>query len=139
MATILIVEDDDAIRVLSESIIRDAGHTVVAATGVDGSQALLQTAPSIDLLFIDIILGQDLEAGLKVAQVAREKRPTMPILYTSGLGVNEGMKALFVEPCLFLPKPYTAEQLVKSIEYLIMKTTPHAPLKFPESEPPITN
>ena len=114
MATILIVEDDDPVRVLSESILQDAGYKVIAATAVDGSLALLETDQSIDLLFIDVILEQDLEAGLRVAQKARETRAELPIVYTSGLSVNNGMKALFVEPFLFLPKPYTAEQLVKT-------------------------
>ena len=134
MATILIVEDDDPVRVLSESILQDAGYNVIAATALDGSQALLETDQSIDLLFIDVILGQDLEAGLKVAQKARERRPVIPVLYTSGLDVNAGMKALFVEPFLFLPKPYTAEQLVKSIQYLLLKSTPRERLNFPESD-----
>ena len=34
--------------------------------------------------------------------------------------MNEGMKALFTEPFLFLPKPYTAEQLTKSVAYLLL-------------------
>jgi DNA-binding NtrC family response regulator len=136
MPTILIVEDDDPVRVLSESILQDAGYTVIAATAVDGSIALLETDASIDLLFIDVILGQDLEAGLKVARKAREQRADLPVLYTSGLGVNEGMKALFVEPFHFLPKPYTAEQLVKSIQYLLRKTKKREQLKFPESDRP---
>ena len=38
MATILIVEDDDPVRVLSESILQDAGYKVIAATAVDGSR-----------------------------------------------------------------------------------------------------
>ncbi len=136
MATILIVEDDDPVRVLSESILRDAGYKVIAATAVDGSIALLETDQAVDLLFIDVILGQDLEAGLKVAQKARKSRAEIPVLYTSGLGLNEGMKALFVEPFLFLPKPYTAEQLVKSVQYLLRKTTHRERLTFPESNQP---
>ena len=134
MATILIVEDGDPVRVLSESILQDAGYKVIAATAVDGSLALLETDQSIDLLFIDVILEQDLEAGLRVAQKARETRAEMPIVYTSGLGVNDGMKALFVDPFLFLPKPYTAEQLVKTIEYLLLKSNPREPLKFPPDQ-----
>ena len=69
-----------------------------------------------------------------LAQKARETRAEMPIVYTSGLGVNDGMKALFVEPFLFLPKPYTAEQLVKTIKYLLLKSNPREPLKFPPDQ-----
>jgi DNA-binding NtrC family response regulator len=125
VASVLVVEDDEQVRVLAESILRDAGHTVVTATGIDGSQALLDDAEkSVDVLFVDIHLGNDLEAGLRTAQHARERRPLLPILYTTGLAVDDGMKALFVEPCQFLPKPYTAEQLKKSVAFLLMNANP---------------
>lgn len=124
MASVLLVEDDEQVRVLAESILRDAGHTVVTATGIDGSQALLDADQPVDVLFVDITLGTDLEGGLKTAQHAREKRPHLPILYTTGSGINDGMKALFVEPFQFLPKPYTAEQLKKSIAFLLMNANP---------------
>ena len=71
MAVVLVVEDDEQVRVLAESVLQEAGHTVIAATGVDGAQALLDTQESIDVLFIDLALGGDLEAGLRVAQEAR--------------------------------------------------------------------
>ena len=118
---VLVVEDDEQVRVLAESILQDAGHTVCAATGVDGSTALLQSQQPLEVLFIDLSLGNDLEAGLRVAQLARESRPTLGVLYTTGAGVNDGMKALFTEPFLFLPKPYTAEQLTKSVAYLLLQ------------------
>ena len=125
VASVLVVEDDEQVRVLAESILRDAGHTVVTATGIDGSQALLDDAEKlVDVLFVDIHLGNDLEAGLRTAQHARERRPLLPILYTTGLAVDDGMKAMFVEPCQFLPKPYTAEQLKKSVAFLLMNANP---------------
>jgi two-component system cell cycle sensor histidine kinase/response regulator CckA len=124
VASVLLVEDDEQVRVLAESILKDAGHSVVTATGIDGSQALLDGEQPVDVLFVDITLGNDPEAGLKTAQHARERRPHLPILYTTGLAVDDGMKALFVEPCQFMPKPYTAEQLKKSIAFLLMNANP---------------
>jgi DNA-binding NtrC family response regulator len=121
VASILIVEDDEQVRVLAESILEDAGHTVTAATGAEGSQALVESGQPIDVMFIDLTLGSDPEAGLKVAQRARESRKNLAVLYTTGGGVNEGTKALFTEPSLFLPKPYTAEQLTKSVAFLLLK------------------
>lgn len=124
MANVLVVEDDEQVRVLAESILKDASHEVCAATGVDGSTALLDSSQPLDVLFIDLSLGNDLEAGLRVAQYARECRPSLAVLYTTGAAVNEGMKALFTEPFLFLPKPYTAEQLTKSVAYLLLHPKP---------------
>jgi two-component system, cell cycle sensor histidine kinase and response regulator CckA len=123
MAEVLIVEDDEQVRVMAESVLQEAGHTVVAATGVDGARALLNTDRHFDVLFIDLNLGHDLEAGLRVAKDAQERRPKLSYLYTTGAGVNEGMKALFIEPFLFLPKPYTMEQLTKSVGFLLRAPT----------------
>ena len=127
MAVVLMVEDDEQVRVLAESVLQEAGHTVIAATGIDGAAALLQDDQSIDVLFIDLTLGGDPEAGLRVAQEAKSARPKLSVLYTTGASVNEGMKALFVEPFLFLPKPYTVEQLTKSILFLLLSPRPPQP------------
>jgi DNA-binding NtrC family response regulator len=124
MSVVLIIEDDEQVRVLAESVLRDAGYEVLAATAQAGAQALLNSDPSIDLLFVDVNLGGDLEAGLRIAQNARERRPFLPVVYTTGQGVDDGKKALFADPYLFLPKPYTSEQLISSVAYLLKKNEP---------------
>lgn len=133
MAVILVVEDDEQVRVLTESVLQEAGHTVIAATGADGAQALLEQGEPIEVLFIDLALGGDLEAGLKVAQNARTRLPKLAVLYTSGVGPNAGTKAMFTEPYLFLPKPYTVEQLTKSVSYLLLNASPRRRLEFPRA------
>jgi DNA-binding NtrC family response regulator len=133
MAVVLIVEDDEQVRVLAESVLQEAGHTVLAATGAEGAGALLSADRPVDVLFIDLNLGNDMEAGLKVAQVAKETRPKLAVIYTTGAGVNAGMKALFVEPFLFLPKPYTFEQLTKSVAFLLLNSKPRAKIRLPDA------
>jgi DNA-binding NtrC family response regulator len=132
MSVVLVVEDDEQVRVLGESVLQQAGHTVIAAAGVDGATALLETDQPVDILFIDLNLGNDIEAGLRVAHTAKATRPELSVLYTTGAGINAGMKALFVEPFLFLPKPYTFEQLTKSVAFLLLNTKPRPKLKLPE-------
>jgi DNA-binding NtrC family response regulator len=136
MPVVLVVEDDEQVRVLAESLLRDAGHTVLAATGVEGATALVASDQVIDLLFIDLNLGNDLEAGLRVAREAKDIRPDLSIIYTTGAGVNEGMKAMFVDPHLFIEKPYTVEQLTKSVEFLLLKKKDRPKLQFPEAPAP---
>jgi DNA-binding NtrC family response regulator len=131
MALVLIVEDDEQVRVLAESVLQEAGHTVIAATGADGAQALLDTQQSIDVLFIDLTLGGDLEAGLRVARHGRTVLPKLSVLYTTGAGVNAGMKAMFTDPYLFLPKPYTLEQLTQSVAFLVSNASPRRRLELP--------
>jgi DNA-binding NtrC family response regulator len=126
MTVVLIVEDDEQVRVLAESVLQQAGYTVLAAAGGEGATALLATHQIINVLFIDITLGADLEDGLKLAQDAKITRPELAILYTTGMVVNAGMRAMFVDPFLFLPKPYTSEQLTKSVAFLLLKSQPQS-------------
>jgi DNA-binding NtrC family response regulator len=139
MATVLMVEDEEQVRVLAESVLQEAGHKVVTATGIEGAKALLDTDQQIDVLFLDLNLGGDPEAGLIVAQRAQAMRPKLSYLYTTGAGVNGGMKAMFVEPFLFLPKPYTMEQLTKSVAFLLLAANPRPRLNFPDKDLPQSN
>jgi DNA-binding NtrC family response regulator len=134
MAVVLIVEDEEQVRVMAESVLLEAGHTVIAATGTEGATALLGAEQHIDVLFVDLKLGNDLEAGLKFATEAKAARPQVAVLYTTGAGVpNDGMKAMFVEPFIFLPKPYTFEQLTESVAYLLQKSTRRPAPEWPSA------
>jgi DNA-binding NtrC family response regulator len=46
----------------------------------------------------------------------------VPVLYTTGQGITDGMRAMFVERFGFLAKPYTPEQLLTAIENLVSET-----------------
>jgi|SRR3954468_19134544 DNA-binding NtrC family response regulator len=131
MAMVLIVEDDEQVRVLAESVLQEAGHTVLAATGVEGAQALLEAHPETDVLFIDVCLGGDIEAGLRVAQQAKADMPKLSVLYTTGGGLNAGMEAMFTDPYLFLPKPYNLEQLNQAVALLVSSARPRRKLELP--------
>ena len=111
MAVILLVEDEEQVRVLAESFLQTDGHSTLSAASTDQALALLGSSDPIDLLFIDLNLQGNPEAGLALAAKAVEMRPDLKVLYTSGLGVTDGMIALFVENSAYLPKPYTVEQL----------------------------
>ena len=64
------------------------------------------------------------EAGLELGQAAAKIRPGLPIVYTTGRGVTDGMIALFVQPYVFLAKPYTAQQLLTAVSNLLPQPTP---------------
>ena len=56
MAVILLVEDEDQVRVLSESFLQTAGHATLSAGSMEQALALLSTPQPVDLLFIDLNL-----------------------------------------------------------------------------------
>jgi CheY-like chemotaxis protein len=115
---ILVVEDDEQVRVLAEALLQDGGHNTLSAATAEQALALIQDEHRIDLLFTDLGLGGDTQAGLALATEARQRRPDLQVLYTTGQGVTDGLKALFVDPYGFLAKPYTPDQLQIAIQNL---------------------
>jgi DNA-binding NtrC family response regulator len=118
MAVILIVEDDAVVLVLAESCLQEWGHETLSAATITEASTLLETAAKIDVLFTDIGLKDDLEAGLKLAAEAAQKHPGIKVLYTTGQTVTDGMTALFVPKSAILAKPYTLDQLLTSLSTL---------------------
>jgi DNA-binding NtrC family response regulator len=124
MAIVLVVDDEEQVRVLAESILRDSGHQTLSAATIDQALALIRADQSIDLLFTDINLADDAEGGLvhpglELSQQALELRPTLRVLYTTGAGVTDGMRALFVQGSDFLPKPYDMHQLSAKVAAMV--------------------
>ena len=123
MAVVLIVEDEAQVRVLAESILQEAGHETRSAGTTAEAQATLRSDERIDLLFVDMTLLDGHEAGLELAKVATEVRPSLPVIYTTGRGITDGMVALFVQPNGFLGKPYTGAQLLTAVSNLLSPRT----------------
>ena len=106
---------------LVESVLDQAGHQALSASSINEALALIQTDRTLDLLFTDIELEADqqaglVHAGLELAQQARKMRPELPVLYTTGNAVTDGMRALFVEGAHLLPKPYDVSGLESKLQ-----------------------
>ena len=115
MAAILVVEDEAQVLLLAESYLEEHGHKTLSAATVTQATAIIEDDQPLDLLFTDIGLGDDLQAGLELARAAVERRPGLKVLYATGQTVTDGMKALFVEGSTVLAKPYTVEELLTSL------------------------
>jgi CheY-like chemotaxis protein len=111
VAVILIVEDETQVRVLAESYLQEQGHQTLSAATPGEALAVLEGAEEIDLLFTDVELQDDAQAGLELARKAVERLPDLGVLYTSDHAATDGMNALFVDNSALLPKPYTVDQL----------------------------
>ncbi len=129
MAIVLIVEDEAQVLLLAESYLQEQGHETLSASAIAEASAILEGPDKIDVLFTDIGLRDDLQAGLELAKLAVERRPSLKVLYTTGQTVTDGMKALFVERSAMLTKPYTVEQLLTGLSVLCV-THPHRDLNI---------
>jgi len=118
MASILIVEDEPQVLMLAESYLQEHGHKTLSASSITEAIAIIDGDDALDVLFTDLGLKDDLEAGLVLAAEALQKRPGLKILYTSGQTITDGMRALFVPESAILPKPYTVDQLLSALSML---------------------
>jgi DNA-binding NtrC family response regulator len=121
MAVVLVAEDEEQVRILAEGIIQEIRHETLSAGTVKEGIAILESDQHVDLLFTDINFPGELKGGIELAQDAARLRSNIPVLYTTGDQLTDGMQAMFVERSSFLPKPYTSEQLIRSITEILQE------------------
>jgi PAS domain S-box-containing protein len=85
--TILVVEDDDNVRTYSVEALRDLGYHVIEASDGPSAIRVLETKTPVDLLFTDVVLPGGM-TGAQVAAQARELRPGLKVLFTTGYARN---------------------------------------------------
>jgi DNA-binding NtrC family response regulator len=120
MSVVLIVEDETQVLILAESVLQEAGYETVSASTVAEALAIVEAPDQhIDLLFTDLGLRDETEGGLAIGQAFAKSRPGAPVLYTTARTVTDGMTALFVEPNIFLSKPYDVDQLKTAVAKLL--------------------
>ncbi|MFA5119694.1 ATP-binding protein [Zavarzinia sp.] len=109
--TILIVEDEDAVRNFAVRALRRQGYDVLEApTGEEALEVIEQQGARIDLLISDVVM-PSLD-GPSLARLARERLPDLKVIMISGYAEEQFRKSL--DPGLnftFLAKPFTLKQL----------------------------
>ena len=84
--TILLVDDDAAVRTLVTAFLESAGYAVlIAADGVEGLRVFQQHQDSIALLLSDVTMPK--MSGLQLADSVLTLRPELPVLLMSGYAV----------------------------------------------------
>ena len=117
--TVLVVEDDDAVRRYTVDLLSELGYKVLdAQDGATALRVLEREGDGVDLLFTDVVMPG--LSGPEVAHRARALRPELKVLFTSGY-VREGaapggrMEAGFE----LLPKPFTHDVLGAKLEDML--------------------
>jgi PAS domain S-box-containing protein len=117
--TILVVEDDDAVRTLASDVLASHGYQVTACP--DPTQALEMLEPpnpAPHLLVTDVVMpGMD---GRQLAERARQILPGLRVLYISGYTQNSIVHhGVLDEGLAFLQKPFTPEALARKVRAVL--------------------
>jgi CheY-like chemotaxis protein len=120
VATILIIDDEDAIRSVIRRILERDGHTVHdAPDGGIGMQLARSELP--DIVITDLIMPE--REGIETIQELRNEFPNLKILAISGAGsVEQGgplMDAELLGANASLPKPFQPDELLHSVASLL--------------------
>jgi PAS domain S-box-containing protein len=113
--TVLVVEDDAQVRRLTASRLEDLGYRVVQCADGAGALQVIESAQSVDLLFSDVVMPGGLN-GRQLAEAARQRRPNLRILLTSGYADGAlADRAAGSETFSILTKPYDKRALAERI------------------------
>jgi CheY-like chemotaxis protein len=115
--SILLVEDDQAVRGLLARQLRDRGHRVKeAATALEALGLWAKHKAEIDLLISDMIMPGGM-SGYELACQCREENPNLPVIIASGYSSKTNLSRPANEPgILYLPKPFDANTLAAVIQ-----------------------
>jgi signal transduction histidine kinase/CheY-like chemotaxis protein len=116
--SILLVEDESAVRALVETVLKRAGYHVIAKADGAAATDWLATSGAVDLLLTDVKMpGMN---GHTLADQARRARPHLPVLFISGYSKDTLPLAVDGDESIgFLAKPFTPFDLLGKVRQIL--------------------
>jgi two-component system CheB/CheR fusion protein len=112
--TVLLVEDEDAVRVLARTILEKSGYVVLAARNGREGLAVCEAHPGpIDLLVTDVVMPE--VGGRELAEGTLRLRPSMKVMFMSGHMQDVVLREGVQKGTAFLQKPFTPAGLARAV------------------------
>jgi PAS domain S-box-containing protein len=114
-ATILLTEDETALRRATKRVLETQGYSVLAAADGEEALATLDTqASEIDLVISDLVMPR--LGGADLYEAVKRKQPSIRFLMTSGFSISEMQQRTTIDPAVpCLQKPWTVSELLWSV------------------------
>lgn len=117
--TILVVEDDEAVRATVVDLLTSLGYNVLTARDAQAGLAVVESGMHIDVLFTDVVMPGGLSSR-DMARRAQEILPGLGVLFTSGYTENSIVHGGRLDPGVeLLSKPYPQEALARRLRHVI--------------------
>jgi PAS domain S-box-containing protein len=121
--TVLLVEDEDAVRTLAHEVLHRQGYRVIPArNGADAIQQSEQATAPIHLLVTDIVMPGI--SGRELVKMLAPVRPDMKVLYISGYSDHTLVAPGAEAAAAFLQKPFTPDRLARAVRRALDTTPP---------------
>jgi len=116
--TVLIVEDDPAVRVLVSAVLSELGYAFVEAGDADSAMPIIESSQRIDLLISDV--GLPGMTGRQLAEIGRQVRPDLKVLFITGYAEHAAVRGGFLDPGMqMITKPFTFDLLTATVREMI--------------------
>jgi two-component system, cell cycle sensor histidine kinase and response regulator CckA len=117
--TVLLVEDEEAVRAFASRALASRGFTVLqAGSGIEALELIEQHAGKIDLVVSDVVMPE--MDGPTLLRELRKRHADLSVIFVSGYAEEAFRKNLSAgEKFTFLPKPFTLKQLVAAVKETI--------------------
>jgi DNA-binding NtrC family response regulator len=126
--TVLLVEDEDAVRALAREVLRRNGYVVLEARhGLDALRLAERHPDPIHLLVTDVVMPH--MSGRELADRFSEVRPHMKVLFMSGYTDHTAMHRHLTPSAAFLQKPFTPETLARKVRSMLDEHTDGVPAR----------
>ena len=116
--TVLIVEDDAAVRMLVSEVLSELGYAFVEASDASSALPIIDSDQRIDLLISDVGLpGMN---GRQLAEIGRQFRPELKVLFITGYAEHAAVRGGFLDPGMqLITKPFTFDLLTAKVREMI--------------------
>ncbi len=117
---VLLVEDDPQVRLLVQKVLEDLGYKAMEAVDSQTALPIIQSDAGINLLITDVGLpGMN---GRQLADLARERRPDLPVLFITGYAAGAGERASFLGPGMrMISKPFPIDNLARTLREMMVE------------------
>ncbi|WP_395401337.1 response regulator [Pseudoduganella sp. UC29_106] len=117
--TVLVVEDDPDVRAVVHDMLSTLGYRVLQAENGDEALLVLQAGVPVDVLFTDVVMPGKISSP-ELAKLARELRPGLSVLFTSGYPRNAIVHGGRLDEGLeLLSKPYQRDELARKLREVL--------------------
>ncbi|WAH61459.1 ATP-binding protein [Pseudomonas silvicola] len=117
--TVLVVEDDSAVRLLVCEVLRELGYAYLEAAEASGALPVLNSPQRIDLLVSDVGLPGGMN-GRQLAEIGRQLRPGLKVLFVTGYAEHAAVRGGFLDAGMqMITKPFTFDRLTAKVREMI--------------------
>jgi two-component system cell cycle sensor histidine kinase/response regulator CckA len=116
VGTLLLVEDEDAVRLFGARALRNKGYKVLEAkNGENALEVMAQAGGPVDLVITDVVM--PVLDGPELVKRVRESNPSMKVIFISGYAEDSFRAKVSQDADIhFLPKPFSLQQLAGKVK-----------------------